>query len=149
MILEDKKILVVGSGKSGIAAVELLKSRGFEPKLIDSNENLDIDKLKNDNPVLKDVEIIKGEITKELKDETTCLILSPGVPTDLPWINELRDNKCLIIGEIELAYHFGKGAVIGITGTNGKTTTTTLVGEIMKAYYNNVDVVGNIGIPYT
>lgn len=149
MILEDKKILVVGSGKSGIAAVELLKSRGFEPKLIDSNENLDIDKLKNDNPVLKDVEIIKGEITKELKDETTCLVLSPGVPTDLPWINELRDNKCLIIGEIELAYHFGKGAVIGITGTNGKTTTTTLVGEIMKAYYNNVDVVGNIGIPYT
>ena len=149
MILDGKKILVVGSGKSGIAAVSLLKSKGISAILTDSNEKLDVEKLRNDNPVLKDVQILVGELSDNVKKDIDCLILSPGVPTDLPWINEMRSRGVMIIGEIELGYICGKGNVIGITGTNGKTTTTTLTGEIMKAYYNHVDVVGNIGIPYT
>ena len=149
MILNDKNILVIGSGKSGIAAISLLKAKGIKATLADSNEKLDVEKLRNDNPVLKDVQIIVGELCDDVKHNTDCLILSPGVPTDLPWINEMRDRGVMIIGEIELGYICGKGNVIGITGTNGKTTTTTLTGEIMKAYYKHVDVVGNIGIPYT
>lgn len=149
MILDGKKILVVGSGKSGVAAIALLKEKGIEATLTDSNEKLDVNKLINDNPVLSGVNIIVGELSDDVKKSTDCLILSPGVPTDLPWINEMRDRGVMIIGEIELGYICGKGSVIGITGTNGKTTTTTLTGEIMKAYYKHVDVVGNIGIPYT
>lgn len=76
-------------------------------------------------------------------------MLSPGVPTDIPMVNSLRDRGVKIWGEIELAYTFGAGEIIAITGTNGKTTTTALTGEIMKNYFKDVRVVGNIGIPYT
>ena len=76
-------------------------------------------------------------------------MLSPGVPTDIPMVNRLRDAGVKIWGEIELAYAFGKGRIIAITGTNGKTTTTALTGEIMADHYDDVRVVGNIGIPYT
>ena len=74
--------------------------------------------------------------------------MSPGVPTDLPFVNKAREKNIPVIGEIELAYMFCKSPIIGITGTNGKTTTTTLVGDICKAYYNNTFVVGNIGNPF-
>ena len=74
--------------------------------------------------------------------------MSPGVPTDLPFVNKAREKNNPVIGEIELAYMFCKSPIIGITGTNGKTTTTTLVGDICKAYYNNTFVVGNIGNPF-
>ena len=77
------------------------------------------------------------------------VILSPGVPTDLPIILKMKEKEIPVIGEVELAYTFGKGDVLAITGTNGKTTTTTLLGEIMKAYQDDVFVVGNIGNPYT
>lgn len=71
--------------------------------------------------------------------------MSPGVPTDLPIVNEMRDRGIPIWGEIELAYEAGKGEVLAITGTNGKTTTTSLLGQIMKNYTENTYVVGNIG----
>ena len=78
-------------------------------------------------------------------------MLSPGVPVDIPLVNALRDNGAAIIGEIELGYQQEKGKVAAITGTNGKTTTTTLVGEIMKVHKGGEKafVVGNIGNPYT
>lgn len=69
--------------------------------------------------------------------------------SDLPLVNAMRDKKITIIGEIELAYQVAKGKILAITGTNGKTTTTTLVGEILSNYFKDVKVVGNIGIPYT
>ena len=77
------------------------------------------------------------------------MIISPGVPTDLPIVNRMRESDIPVVGEIELAYELGKGEVLAITGTNGKTTTTALLGEIMKAVYDSAFVVGNIGIPYT
>ena len=67
----------------------------------------------------------------------------------LPVIEKMRKQGITVIGEVELAYQFGKGDVLAITGTNGKTTTTTLLGEIMKNYQDDVFVVGNIGTPYT
>ena len=76
-----------------------------------------------------------GEFPENLKKETELVVLSPGVPVDLPLVEELRTNGAAIWGEVELAYHFGKGKIAAITGTNGKTTTTTLVGEIFKSYY--------------
>ncbi len=149
MDLTGKRVLVVGSGISGIAATELLKKQQTEVVLFDGNKNLDIEELKQKTPFFADVEIIIGELSEAVMNTIDLVVLSPGVPTDLPMVNALRDKQIPIWGEIELAYAFAKGRVIAITGTNGKTTTTALTGEIMANYFSDVKVVGNIGIPYT
>lgn len=149
MNFEDKKVLVVGAGKSGIAACNLLCQKKTNTILYDANVNLDVSKLKEQLNQEFHGEILLGELTDEIVEHLDYVILSPGVPTDLPYVNRLRDLGIPILGEIELAYQFAKGKVAAITGTNGKTTTTTLVGEIMKTYYDHVFVVGNIGVPYT
>ena len=95
------------------------------------------------------VSLILGDLSDEQIKQFDIAVLSPGVPTDIPMVNRLRDAGVKIWGEIELAYAFGKGRIIAITGTNGKTTTTALTGEIMADHYDDVRVVGNIGIPYT
>lgn len=149
MELRDKSFLVAGAGKSGIAAIELLKEKKASVRLYDGNKDLNIEELRKCNSALQDVEVLCGELSEEWMDWPDILVLSPGIPTDLPFVDRMRDKGVQIWGEIELAYAFGKGKVVAITGTNGKTTTTTLVGEILKAQYEKVDVVGNIGIPYT
>lgn len=149
MNLTGKKVLVVGSGISGIAATELLKKKGIETILFDGKKDLDVTGLKEKSSVFADVKIILGELLEEDMADLDLVVLSPGVPTDLPMIQILRDKQIPIWGEIELAYYFAKGRMIAITGTNGKTTTTALTGEILENYYNDVKVVGNIGIPYT
>lgn len=149
MDLTGKRVLVAGSGISGVAATELLKKHQTEVVLFDGNKNLDIEALKQKAPVFSDVEIVLGEISEAVMNTIDLVVLSPGVPTDLPLVNAFRDRKIPIWGEIELAYAFAKGRVIAITGTNGKTTTTALTGEIMANYFSDVKVVGNIGIPYT
>lgn len=148
MEVRDKKFLVAGAGKSGIAAIELLRERKAEVRLYDGNKDLDVETLRRNNS-FTDVEILCGQLSESWMDWPDILVLSPGIPTDLPFVNTMREKGVQIWGEIELAYAFGKGNVVAITGTNGKTTTTTLVGEILKARYEKVDVVGNIGIPYT
>ena len=77
------------------------------------------------------------------------MVLSPGVPTDLPIVKGFYDQGLPVWGEVELAYQTGKGEVLAITGTNGKTTTTALLGKIMSDARPSVFVVGNIGTPYT
>ena len=77
------------------------------------------------------------------------MVISPGIPVDAPFTDVVRNAGIPIWSEIELAYHYGKGKIAAITGTNGKTTTTALVGEIVKAHNAKTIVVGNIGIPYT
>lgn len=149
MDLTGKRVLVVGSGISGIAATELLQKMGIETVLFDGNKALDVPALIEKTPVFKDVEIILGELSDSDMEKLDLVVLSPGVPTDIPMVNELRDRGIPIWGEIELAYQFSKGRIAAITGTNGKTTTTVLTGEIMANYYSDVKVVGNIGIPYT
>lgn len=149
MDLVDKKVLVVGSGISGIAAVKLLANEGADIILQDGNEKLSVHEVKDKLPRNLSVEVIIGELTKEKQDEIGLVILSPGVPTDLPYILNMKKAGIPIWGEIELAFQYSKGKMAAITGTNGKTTTTALVGEIMKNYYVSVYVVGNIGIPYT
>ena len=142
MELTGKKVLVVGSGISGVAATELLKKKGIEVILFDGNKDLDVE-------ALRDVKIVLGELTEEVGNQIDLVVLSPGVPTDLPMVEDLRKKEIPIWGEIELAYHLAKGKIVAITGTNGKTTTTALTGQIMEHYFKDVKVVGNIGIPYT
>ena len=149
MSLQGKKVLVVGTGKSGIAATELLCANGIDTVLFDGNKELDSKTLYEKAPKLKEVPLTLGDLTDEQIDEFDVAVLSPGVPTDIPMVNSLRDRGVKIWGEIELAYTFGAGEIIAITGTNGKTTTTALTGEIMKNYFKDVRVVGNSGIPYT
>ncbi|MBE5906388.1 MAG: UDP-N-acetylmuramoyl-L-alanine--D-glutamate ligase, partial [Lachnospiraceae bacterium] len=149
MKILEQSFLVVGAGKSGIAAITLLKEKHCKARLYDGKEDLDIAQLRTEHPILQDIEIICGDMPTAWMEEADIMVLSPGVPTDLPFVEHMRKLGKRIWGEIELAYTFGKGEVIAITGTNGKTTTTTLVSEIMKAHYAHTDVVGNIGIPYT
>ena len=148
-MITDKKIVVIGSGVSGIGAVKLLEAAGAVPTLYDSNEKLTGAEVRGRLSEGSKCKIVLGEFPENLKKETELVVLSPGVPVDLPLVEELRTNGAAIWGEVELAYHFGKGKIAAITGTNGKTTTTTLVGEIFKSYYPEVFVVGNIGTAYT
>ncbi len=149
MNLKNKRFLVAGLGKSGVAAAELLIRNKMSVRLFDGNENFDTDAFYKAHPAWKEIEIFLGSLTEEEMLKTDILVLSPGIPTDLPMVNDMRDLGVSIWGEIELAYTFAKGSVLAVTGTNGKTTTTALLGEILKNYYRDVQVVGNIGIPFT
>ena len=146
-----RKCLVVGSGVSGLGSVGLLEHMGAEVTLYDSNEKLTEEDLRELLPAEGKTACVAGEMPEELVRETETLVLSPGVPTDIPLVNRFRDAGAEIIGEIELGYRQEKEKVAAVTGTNGKTTTTTLLGEIMKAHKGGekVFVVGNIGNPYT
>lgn len=149
MELNNKNILVVGSGISGIAATTLLCGHNANVTLLDSNDKLDKEMIMNQLPEGITPEIVLGTLTCEQMQNAEIVVVSPGVPTDLPFLLELKEMGKPIIGEIELAYLFEKGRIVAITGTNGKTTTTALTGQIMKTYFENVCVVGNIGLPYT
>ena len=147
MLVTGKKVLVFGSGISGIGAVKLLEDHGAEVVLYDGNESLDQASLREQ--LGEKTTIVLGEFPEHLLEELDLVVLSPGVPTDLPIILAMKEHGLQVIGEVELAYAFGKGDVLAITGTNGKTTTTSLLGEIMKCHQEEVFVVGNIGNPYT
>lgn len=141
MTVKDKNIMVVGLGKSGMAACELLEKRQARVCLYDGKEDLDTSAYT--------VPVYLGSIPEEVLQTLDCAVFSPGVPLDIPVAEQLRQHQIPIVGEIELAFWQEQGVVVGITGTNGKTTTTTLTGEIMKAYREQTFVVGNIGNPYT
>lgn len=147
--MEHGKTLVFGSGISGIGATNLLSKVGTETILYDGNTSLDVEKLKGQLDEPEKVEILLGELSESVMEQLEMVVMSPGVPTDLPVVNKMREMGIPIWGEVELAYTYGKGDVLAITGTNGKTTTTALLGEIMKNYKEQVFVVGNIGNPYT
>ena len=149
MTLNDKNVLVVGTGISGLAATELLLNKKISVTLFDANKELSLDNLFEKNPKVKNVPAVLGELSEADIESFDIVVLSPGVPTDIPMVNTMREKGLLIWGEIELAYYFAKGTTVAITGTNGKTTTTALTGEIMRTFFDDVRVVGNIGIPYT
>ncbi len=153
MDIKNKNVLVFGSGISGVAASKLLLDEEAKVILYDGNTSLNVEEVKKQ--ILGDmedhgqVEVVLGELPEEILDTLVLTVMSPGVPTDLPVVDRMRAKAIPIWGEIELAYTYGKGDVLAITGTNGKTTTTALLGEIMKNYQESTFVVGNIGKPYT
>lgn len=146
---KDKNVLVIGTGISGIAASDLLVEVGANVILFDANEAIDKEVVKRKLKTAENVQIEVGELEEKEKEKIEYVVISPGVPIDNPFVNELRDAGKVILGEVELAYSLSKGKIAAITGTNGKTTTTALVGEILKAHFQSSFVVGNIGIPYT
>ena len=148
MELKDKKVMVVGTGISGVGAAKLLNNIGARVVLYDGNEKL------TESDVLyklegSKAEIIIGELEECVVKSIDLVVISPGVPIDSDIVLRFEKANIPVWGEIELAYNYDKGRIIAITGTNGKTTTTALVGQIIKAYNKETFVVGNIGNSYT
>lgn len=146
MELNDKRVLVVGLGKSGVASALFLKAHGARVTVSDTKSG---DELHNEIPVLLDHGIAvetggHGERTFRGQD---LIVVSPGVPVDTPALVQAQSAGEVVIGEIELAAQFLPGPIVAITGSNGKTTTTTLTGEIMTAAGFPALVGGNIGTP--
>ncbi len=148
--LKGKRVLVIGSGLSGVGSVSLLNKVGAKPVMLEENTKVTEEDIRaklheNDRD---NTEIIIGTISDESLDAIELVVPSPAVPLDSPTALRIKERNIPIWSEIELAYNFSKGTMVAITGTNGKTTTTTLVGEIMKAHYDSVYVVGNIGVSF-
>ena len=140
MNLKNKNILLVGLAKTGVSTIKLLNK--LEANII-VNDIKDKEKLKD----IKNTEYILGYHPQNV-DHIDLAVVSPGVPLDLPFILKLKEENIEVIGEVELAYRLSKNPkFVGITGTNGKTTTTSLVGEIFKADNKDTYIVGNIGNP--
>jgi UDP-N-acetylmuramoylalanine--D-glutamate ligase len=146
MELNGKRALVVGLGKSGVASALFMKAHGARVTVSDTKSG---DELRNEIPVLLDHGITvetggHGDRTFRGQD---LIVVSPGVPVDAPPLVQARSLGETVIGEIELAAQFLPGPIVAITGSNGKTTTTTLAGEIMTAAGLPTLVGGNIGTP--
>ncbi len=146
---DKKQVLVIGTGISGIGAAKLLSAAGACPVLFDENERLTEEQVRGKLPAGTEAEIVIGKLPAETEKRIEAVVPSPGVPTDTEFLDGFRKRGIPVLGEIELGYLFSKGKLIAITGTNGKTTTTSLVGQIMQEYFGDVFVVGNIGKPYT
>lgn len=149
MNIEGKKVIVAGSGISGMGAVRLLDSLHARIILYDGNDRLTEDEVRSKLPPGVSAEIVLGSLTEEALEGAALMIVSPGIPVDAPCVEAAREAGAVIWGEVELAYRVAKGRLAAITGTNGKTTTTALTGEMLKTCYDSTFVVGNIGVPYT
>lgn len=149
MEFTNKKVLVYGTGISGISAATLLENVQAQVILYDENAKLTKEQVREKLQPGSKAKIVLGVLSEDLIKQLELVVLSPGVPMDTPLVEEFQKQGIPIWGEIELAYRLSKGRVVAITGTNGKTTTTTLTGKLMKNYFDSVFVVGNIGSPYT
>lgn len=139
------RVLVYGLGSSGLAAVELLRSRGVEVVGVDgrSGDELALGDIDRD----PGVELRLGAEPRELPAGVEGIVLSPGVPPDRPLVVAARRVGLPVVAEVELAFSVLEGDVIGITGSNGKSTTTLMTAELLKAAGMSVEVCGNIGVP--
>lgn len=146
MEVGGKKVLVIGAARSGIASAQFLAARGATVAL---NDRKPLAEWTPDALALKEVGIgcIEGDVPMWLLDQIELVILSPGVPVKSIPARYAERAGAEVIGEVELASRFLKGRTIGITGSNGKTTTTTLIGELLKDAGLHVEVGGNIGTP--
>jgi UDP-N-acetylmuramoylalanine--D-glutamate ligase len=147
MELSGKKTLVLGAGKSGIASAKFVAERGGTVALHDKKP---LENWSDEAKSLKgkyNVGLIDGNLPSWLLDQIDLVIISPGVPTNSIPARYVDRKDGEVIGEVELAYRFLKGRIVGITGSNGKTTTTTLIGELLKNAGIETLVGGNIGTP--
>jgi UDP-N-acetylmuramoylalanine--D-glutamate ligase len=146
MEVAGKKVLVIGAARSGIASARFLAKRGAVVAL---NDQKPIEKWSEEALTLKDlgVGLLTGDVPSWLLDQLELVVVSPGVPTKSIPIRYADRAGAEVIGEIEFASRYLKGRIVAITGTNGKTTTTTLVAELLKDAGLTVQVGGNIGKP--
>ncbi len=145
MQIAGRNILVVGAARSGVAAAEFLASRGARVTVNDAKPESEL----KDAPGLraKGIEIIAGSHPDELFEKSDFVVVSPGVPLALEPFRKARTAGVPVIGEVELAARFLRGRLVGVTGSNGKTTTTTLTGELLRDAGLPAQVGGNIGTP--
>ncbi len=139
MDLANKKVLVIGAARSGIAAAKIAKNLGATVILSDAKENLDVK--------ISGVEIRLGKQSEELLRGVDLIIVSPAVPIKIPVLRAAAQKNIPIISEVELAYDLARSPLCAVTGTNGKTTTVTLLGLLLKEKFPKAAVGGNIGFP--
>src|SRR5437867_9312675 len=134
--------LVIGAGKSGVAAANFLAARGDRVSISDANASPDL-------PYRLDDRVVRffGSQNDALLGGVTEIVVSPGVPLTIPLLQRAAAQAVPVIGEIELAYRYLHGTIIAVTGSNGKSTTTALIGEILKVAGRQPIVAGNIGAP--
>ena len=148
MELNGKKILIFGMGVSGKGVAKLLSHLDVSMVLYDGNTDLDKEALLNELNLKGRAEVVTGELNEKSFEGIDILALSPGISINAPYVKMAQDCGVKVLGEVEIAYEISKGRLAAITGTNGKTTTTALTGEIMKAAFEKVFVVGNIGTSF-
>ena len=147
MDFSHKNVLVVGVGISGNAAAKVAKAQGAD-KVVLSDAKAEQD-LKYDLSDVRaaGVELVFGPQENSLLDNVDMVILSPAVPVRVPLVQEAYRREIPVVSEVQVAYELAKSPILAVTGTNGKTTTVTLLGELMKTRYPNAGVGGNIGVP--
>jgi UDP-N-acetylmuramoylalanine--D-glutamate ligase len=147
LVVQGKNISVIGAIRSGVAAAKLIKRLGGIPFVSDSSKN---EKLIKSAEILKEnkIDFEIGEHTDKIFD-CELIVVSPGVPSNVPVLLKAKEKDIKIISEIELAYNFCKGKIIAITGTNGKTTTTSLCGHLFEMGGAKIFVAGNIGTAFS
>ncbi|MEE2987719.1 MAG: UDP-N-acetylmuramoyl-L-alanine--D-glutamate ligase [Nitrospinota bacterium] len=144
MILENQKTVVIGMGRTGIATANFLDNRGFPTTLVDQKSRKELEAA---------ARLVNGTVemrcgTHEPPSDAKMIILSPGVDINDPVLDPARNRGAEILSEIELAFHFTQIPIIAVTGTNGKSTVTTLIGEILQRAGKKALVGGNIGTPF-
>jgi UDP-N-acetylmuramoylalanine--D-glutamate ligase len=144
--LKGKKVTVVGLARSGVAAARLLQAVGADVTVADAKEEAKLTEVlaRLDRSAIR---VIVGAGYESALDEAQIVVVSPGVPTELDILNIVRARHVPVIGELELAYRFLDAPVVAVTGTNGKSTTVTLIGLLLKEHGKRVFVGGNLGIP--
>jgi UDP-N-acetylmuramoylalanine--D-glutamate ligase len=147
MEVKGRKSLVLGAGKSGVASAKFLADRGAIVALHDKKDVASWSDAAKGLKESHNVGLISGEMPSWLLDQIDLVVISPGVPTNTIPARYVDRKDGEVIGEVELAYRFMKGRIVGITGSNGKTTTTTLIGELLKDSGIETQVGGNIGTP--
>src|SRR5687767_13039767 len=145
MEIAGRKSLVLGAGKSGVEAARFLAERGATVALHDKKPVAEWSEVARSLKTEHNVGSIDGQIPSWLLDQVDLVVISPGVPTNTIPARYVDRKDGEVIGEVELAYRFLKGRIVGITGSNGKTTTTTLIGELLKNAGIETQVGGNIG----
>jgi UDP-N-acetylmuramoylalanine--D-glutamate ligase len=146
MELKGKKVLVVGLARTGAAAAQFLLRRGAKVMVSDAKPAAELAEILASLQGLP-LEWELGRHTGPFFADADLIVMSPGVPMDIPALKEARAKGIPVISEVELAFRFLRRPLIAITGTNGKTTTTTLIGEMLRAGGKRVFVGGNIGNP--
>nr|WP_298478102.1 UDP-N-acetylmuramoyl-L-alanine--D-glutamate ligase [uncultured Oribacterium sp.] len=150
--MNRQTVLVLGTGRSGVAAAKQIIAMGGEVVFFDANPKVDEKKLLSQfkkKEAMKVAKVIKGKLSERDLLKIDAAVISPGIPMDEPYVLSIHTVQIPLIGEIELAYQSCKGKLAAVTGTNGKTTTVSLIGEILKSKFADTHVVGNIGNPFT
>ena len=148
MNYQNKRVLVVGMARSGVAAAQLLVKHGAQVIVNDSKSREELGDAVAPLASLP-VEWQLGKPAGECLESIDALVISPGIPDTAPFVLKAKEQGVYVTGELELAYQLAQGEMVAVTGTNGKTTTVSLLGEIFRNAGHVTHVVGNIGYPYS